>query len=314
MGKNMNFFKKVASLVLAGLTIFSSVTTSKAFEEKSTPNSIQIKNNKSVLQNIKALKTKNLSLSQKVGMGLGIGGLGILSVAGIYYAIDSFMNEPNEALPLVQQETSLNTFVENKTTQKTYIEIKPNKLGYNLLNIAIVGKDKDLSQEVINRLCKFAQKADGYDDIFLVRSRSGRHFGIKFYNIAESGLEAISECHYAFCPFNLVNPNLENTITELDNLKELIKSKNYLCDITFIPICNSSMSEEENRTCIETINQYAVSCEKEHRWDGIQDFNSVYLGKDEEKLIPALLENIAEWGDIRINDFRCKFGKNAIFI
>ena len=96
----------------------------------------------------------------------------------------------------------------------------------------------------------------------------------------------------------------------MDNLKELIKSKNYLCDITFIPICNSSMSEEENRTCIETINQYAVSCEKEHRWDGIQDFNSVYLGKDEEKLIPALLENIAEWGDIRINDFRSKFGKS----
>ena len=186
--------------------------------------------------------------------------------------------------------------------------------GTNQLNIAIVGKDKDLSQEVINRLCKFAQKADGYDDIFLVRSRSGRHFGIKFYNIAESGLEAISECHYAFCPFNLVNPNLENTITELDNLKELIKSKNYLCDITFIPICNSIMSEEENRACIKTINQYAVNCEKEHRWDGIQDFNSAYLGKDEEKLIPALLENIAEWGDIRIDDFRSKFGKNAIFI
>lgn len=47
---------------------------------------------------------------------------------------------------------------------------------------------------------------------------------------------------------------------------------------------------------------------------GVQDFNSAYLGKDEENLIPALLENIAEWGNIRINGFRSKFVKNAIFI
>lgn len=183
-----------------------------------------------------------------------------------------FEDDLTEALTSVQQEPSSNALEENKTTQRTSIGIKPNKLGYNLLNISIVGNDKDLSQKVINRLCEFSQKADGYDDIFLVRSRSGRHFGIKFYNIAESGLEAISECHYAFYPFNLVSPNLENTITELDKLKELIKSENYLCAITFIPICNSLMSEEENRTCIKTINQYAVNCEKENRWDGGSGF------------------------------------------
>lgn len=146
----------------------------------------------------------------------------------------------------------------------------------------------------------------------MVRPRIGKSFAVKFYNINDDNAEVISECHYALCPFNSSDKGLDDTIIELGKLKEFIKLKNYLCDIIFITVYSDSMSDEENLNYFKKTATYAIECEKEHRWNGNQDFSSIYLGKNEERVIPELLKHIVEWGEIRVCDFKNKLGKTPI--
>lgn len=146
----------------------------------------------------------------------------------------------------------------------------------------------------------------------MVKPRVGKSFAVKFYNINDDNAEVISECHYALCPFNSSDKGLNDRIVELGKLEEFIKSKNYLCEIIFITVYSDSMSDEENLSYSKKINAYATKCEKEYRWNGNQDFSSIYLGENEEREIPELLRHIAEWGEIRVNDFKNKLGKTPI--
>lgn len=250
-----------------------------------------------VSQSTNVTKTENkkgLSLKQKIGIGLGCAG--IATMAGIcMFGTPSFSSS----------ESSFQT-VESPRY------IFENSIEYMQLNIAVIGSDENLKEKVISKISGFTQKIDDHENVFLVKPRVGKSFAVKFYNINDDNAEVISECHYALCPFNSSDKGLNDRIVELGKLEEFIKSKNYLCEIIFITVYSDSMSDEENLSYSKKINAYATKCEKEYRWNGNQDFSSIYLGENEEREIPELLRHIAEWGEIRVNDFKNKLGKTPI--